>query len=211
MSELIINWIAYLKKGRRKLTLFISLLVLSIVLFVFYRFLNFNEYRSGFPLNDPILNFFPPQDFSIFIFILTYGFCLAGILIAIRSPDKFILLLQAYSLMTLLRMTSLYLIPLDPPAGIIPLHDVFLQNSFYAGRDNLRDLFFSGHTTTLFIFSFMFTGKKIRIVYILIAIVVGILIIWQHVHYSIDVLAAPIVAIMILWILKKTKRIQQIN
>ncbi|MCW3086594.1 MAG: hypothetical protein JWP12_3960 [Bacteroidetes bacterium] len=194
------NWNFFLKEQKNKQLLLFTLLALGLTLFAFLHFLTFNELRSGRVFNDPVLNLFPPVNVSIFTFLLTYSFCLFGLIVALRSPFLFIKLLQAYTIMTLLRMLCLYLVPLEPPVNIIPLQDVLLHSSFYSGRDNLKDLFFSGHTTTLFLFAFGLENKKLKITFVIVGCVVGMLLMLQHVHYSIDVAAAPVVAYVVLWL-----------
>ena len=88
---------------------------------------------------------FRPIAVSEFTFFVTYFLVIYGIIISFRDPFLFVGLLQAYTLMILIRMGCLYLVPLEAPISIIPLKDSFLQNSFYSGRENLKDLFFSGH------------------------------------------------------------------
>ncbi|MDF2438895.1 MAG: hypothetical protein K0Q95_3271 [Bacteroidota bacterium] len=170
--------------------------LLLIVLFAFLNFLSFNEGRSGYPFNDPLLNVFQARDLSIITFILTYGLALAGLFISRKHPDLICALFGAYAIMTIVRMCCLYLVPLDPPVGIIPLSDVFLKFSFYSGRDNLRDLFFSGHTATLFLFVFIFREKFKKMIFATGASILGLLLVIQHVHYSIDVIAAPFFAFL---------------
>ena len=93
-----------------------------------------------------------------------------------------------------LRSITLFFVPLEPPSNIIPLHDEFLTNTFYAGSQNLKDLFFSGHAATLFLFYFFATNKILKYVFLVAAISVSIGVVMQHVHYSYDVIAAPIFA-----------------
>jgi len=195
-----------MKEQKNRQLFFVSVLALLATLFVFLHFLTYNELRSGYAFNDPVLAWLPPVNFSSFTFLITYSFCLLGAIIALRTPLLFIKLMQAYMVMTLLRMLSLYLLPLEPPAGIIPLSDVLLRSSFYSGRDNLKDLFFSGHTTTLFLFAFIFE-KKLRMLFVMVACVVGMLLMWQHVHYSIDVIVAPVIALLVLRIQKMIFRL----
>ncbi len=89
-------------------------------------------------------------------------------------------------------MTCMYLVPLEAPLAIIPLQDELIESLFYSGRRNLKDLFFSGHTATLFVFSYCFTNLKLKWLYLTGGVIVGILLLLQHVHYSIDVMAAPV-------------------
>ena len=170
------------------------MLTLAIVLFSFLHFLTFNETRIGFVFNDPILSRFEPINVSTITFITTYGFGLTGLVIATQHPIVFIQLIQAYTIMTIIRITCLYLVPLEPPVHIIPLKDIFLESSFYSGRENLKDLFFSGHTATICLFAFGFKNKQLKWIFSIGTVIVAMLILLQHVHYSIDVIAAPIVS-----------------
>lgn len=188
------SWKIFWRERRNRNVLLVSLLALFLTLFSFIHFLTFNETRSGFHFNDPVLALFKPMAVSEITFFLTYLLSIYGLIVALQDPRLFIRLIQAYVFMTLMRMVCLYLLPLEAPASIIPLKDSFLQLYFYSGRDNLKDLFFSGHTATLFLFVFTFENKRFKNAYAIGAIVVGMLLVLQHVHYSIDVLAAPVFA-----------------
>lgn len=190
------SWKTYFSEKRKIYVFSLSLFTLAAVLFFFLHFLTYNESRAGLTFNDPVLSRFKPIDVSLITFICTYAFGLSGLIISLKRPDLFIKMIQAYTIMTIIRITCLYLVPLEPPVNIIPLEDVFLKSSFYSGRDNLKDLFFSGHTATVCLFAFGLESKKQRIVFTCGTIVVAMLILLQHVHYSIDVIAAPIVSFM---------------
>jgi membrane-associated phospholipid phosphatase len=56
-----------------------------------------------------------------------------------------------------------------------------------------KDLFFSGHTSTLFIVSLAEKRRGLRIIFILSTILIGLLLVWQRVHYTIDVIGALLV------------------
>ncbi len=88
-------------------------------------------------------------------------------------------------------MACIALISLNPPAGLIPLADP-ITNMFY-GKDYItHDLFFSGHTTTVFLIFLCMKKKMDRMLVLIASMVVGVLLLVQHVHYTIDVLAAPV-------------------
>jgi len=190
------NWQHYWQEKKNRVAFFVSILLLALVLFCFLHFLTYNESRQGYRFNDPILSLFSPLDFSVITFGITYFMGLSGIAIALKKPKLFVQIVQAYILITFFRMLSMYLLPLEAPADIIPLKDFFLQNTFYSGRDNLKDLFFSGHTATIFLFGIYFSDKKLKIIFFLGSIVIGTLVMLQHVHYSIDVFFAPLFAIV---------------
>jgi hypothetical protein len=98
--------------------------------------------------------------------------------------------LWAYNVVTLVRMASIGLVSLNPPAGLIPLADP-ITNLFYGPHYITHDLFFSGHTTTVFLIFLCLKKKTDRIYTLFASLTVGVLLLVQHVHYTIDVLAAP--------------------
>lgn len=166
----------------------------AILLFNLAVLLNYIEARQGHVFYDPVLNFIKPRDVSGFIFVLTYSSALIAIIYALGSPYKFVHLLQMYGALTALRIITLFFVPLDPPAEIIPLKDKVLTSTFYQGNENIKDLFFSGHAATLFLFYFFAKNNYLKILFLSAAIVVSICVLVQHVHYSYDVIAAPIFA-----------------
>ena len=108
------------------------------------------------------------------------------------QPQKLLIAFQAYILIAIARMVSMYLTPLDPPPLLIPLEDPFVQ-SISTGVLT-RDLFFSGHTSTSFLLYLSATGRKMKLFFLICTILIGLLVLVQHVHYSIDVVAAPFYA-----------------
>ena len=197
------NWNIFLSQKRNRNILFGSVIALAATLFCFLHFLTYNESRIGFVFHDPVLGLFEPFNISLLTFIVTYSFAVAGIAIALRTPVLFIRLMQGYTIMTLIRVVCLYFVPLEPPADIIPLYDLLLKVSFYSGRDNLKDLFFSGHTASIFLFAFVFKERKLKIIFLTGSVAVALLVVLQHVHYSIDVIAAPLVSWLSLKIQEK--------
>ena len=198
-------WQLYFSRPNKRTEFLFTIGILTLTLISFVYFLTFNENRLGYVFKDPILNLFEPVAISEVTFFITYFFAIYGIIISFREPALFVTLLQAYTIMTLFRITCLYVIPLEAPDKIIPLKDTFLQSTFYSGRENLKDLFFSGHTATIFLFGFAFRKIGIKIMFLFGASLVGILVIVQNVHYSIDVVAAPIFAFLSIKIQMKLK------
>lgn len=135
-----------------------------------------------------------PRDHSVFIFALTYLSIVYAISANIRTPVLFLRLLTAYIFMQLFRCLVLLAVPLDPPADIVPLNDPLLEHSFYAGRLNLKDLFFSGHVATICIVALFTRNKWLKITFWLAAFLAAALLVQQRVHYIADVLAAPLFA-----------------
>jgi len=101
--------------------------------------------------------------------------------------------LQAYGLMVIIRIIAMYLTPFEAPEKLILLNDPFVQ-LFGQGAVLTKDLFFSGHTATLFLLFLLAENKALKITFLIFTIIVGTAVLLQHVHYSIDVFMAPFVA-----------------
>ncbi|MBX2992318.1 MAG: phosphatase PAP2 family protein [Bacteroidetes bacterium] len=186
-------WRTAFRNPAFRLQFMISVILLVVMLNAFTRFLEWVELRDGAVLPDPLLEMIPPRDFTW----VTFGIIYAGLLLAIvylaNSPERLLLAVQAYMLMLAVRAFMMYLTPLNPSPGLIVLRDPLVE---FAGDGNAptKDLFFSGHTSTMFLLSLVISRKWVRRVYLLFTIVVAVCVVWQHVHYVIDVLVAPFVA-----------------
>jgi hypothetical protein len=157
-------------------------------------FLNVWQTRDGIVVNDQILNMLTPYDFSLPIFLVTYGGILVTIFRVILTPQKFIVLLYGYSLLTLCRTVSIYFLPLEPPAQMVFLNDPIASFILFQKHVVTKDLFFSGHTSSFFYCVFALDDKAHRQIGFAMAMVLGLMLMIQHVHYSIDIFAAPFFA-----------------
>lgn len=185
-----LTWTQPYKLKNVQYKLIVSIIVLTVVLYFYSDFLTHIEVRQGFSFNDPVLNLFHPVNLTWLIFSTIYLSLLTGIIILIKNPLKLILAVQVYTLLILVRMIAMYTVPFNPPPSMIPLNDPFVQ-FFGTGKLLTKDLFFSGHTATLFMLFLVVDKKPYRQIFILLTIIVGVSVILQHVHYFIDVFAAP--------------------
>ena len=174
--------------------LFPTLAVLILTLVVLARFLTRVEQRPGAVLVDPVLALLPPTDVTWLTFAFIYGALVAAIVHLVRRPDRLLLALQSYILLVVVRMAAMYMLPLDPPATMIPLTDPLVELFGSGGVTLSRDLFFSGHVSTLFLLALTATGTRLRSLFLSCTVLVAVCVLLQHVHYSIDVFAAPFFA-----------------
>jgi len=178
-----------------KIVFFIgSALFLSICALVFIPFLDFHEARvdaGGILFSDPVFQFLPVADCSVFIFSITYGSLVLFLATNFRGSNLVSKFMVSYGILLLLRMITLSVLPLKEPDALIFLQDPFLNNLIYPGNID-ADLFFSGHTGMVFILYFL--TKKWW--YVLLGILLGILLMIQRVHYSIDIIAAIPIALI---------------
>ncbi len=172
----------------------VTLSVGILLILIMPLFLHDIQLIQGTVLNDPLLTYLPAVNLSWPIFLLLYASILLVLANLIFQPQLLLKSLQAYILLTLLRATSIYLFPLEPDPRIIPLVDPFVDHFFYQKIIITKDLFFSGHIATMsllyFITPFPFLKKSIGIT----AVWVAAFILLQHVHYTIDVIVAPLPA-----------------
>ncbi len=172
----------------------VTLGILIATLAGFRTFLDFVESRPGVGLNDPILSIIPPVDLTWLTFMLIYGGLLTGIVVLSRHPDLLLRTIQAYIVMIIIRIVCMYAIPLDPPPESIPLVDPLVEMFGATGATLTRDLFFSGHTATLCLLGLSMPTRAWRIALFAATGGVALCVLWQHVHYTIDVVVAPLAA-----------------
>ncbi|HTS43993.1 MAG TPA: phosphatase PAP2-related protein [Puia sp.] len=169
---------------------FIAGSILLITLLSFFPFFfQLIERRNGIVLNDWLLNRIPARDVSSFIFIILGAAVITIIVRGVQNPDLLIQLIWASVLIYLLRTITLTLVALNPPVNLIPLDDT-LSNLFYGKISVTKDLFFSGHTASIFLLSLLLRKKTDKLIALIATVVMIILLLIQHVHYTIDILGA---------------------
>jgi PAP2 superfamily C-terminal len=198
------NWGIAFQNTRFRNKLIVGLVLLSGVLFSLPSFFSFIEQRNGFVLNDWMLRNIGPVDVSVPVFIVIWGTTLFFLFRCISKPSLFINAIYCLVLLSLLRMLAIYLVPLNPPESLIPLKDP-LTSLTYGGKNVFftKDLFFSGHTSNILMLGLCFEKKTDRWLGIIASLTVGMLVLLQHVHYSIDVIAALLFTVIIVRIGKK--------
>jgi hypothetical protein len=176
---------------RRALLLTLPLLV--ITLSVLARFLEGVERRPGVVVPDPVLILFTPHDVTWVTFLLIYAGLFGAIAILMRDPRRLLLAIHTYMIMVVFRICAMSLLPLEPPLSMIPLTDPFVEY-FGTGIPLNKDLFFSGHTSTLFLLGLTMPSRRWQTVFFLCAAAVACCVLLQHIHYTVDVFVAPFVA-----------------
>ena len=188
-KSIAINWqLSWQQKGFRN-KLFAALFFTAILVVCSPYFFQYIEHRKGFIFNDPILNLVPPYDMYLLIFFLLWSNAFLLLTIAFKKPSIFLTFLISYILLSIVRGISIFLFPLETPPGIINLTDP-LTNYFYGANFITKDLFFSGHASTLFLIFLCHDKKPIKYYTLFSCIGMSILVLVQHIHYSIDVIFA---------------------
>lgn len=197
-----IGWQQALNYAPYKRSLLAGLAIVIILLGGLPFFFHYIEQRQGVVLDDKVLEWLAPHDVSIPVFSFIWFTVLLFIIRSVKDPYIFIRVLFTFLFLTLFRYASISLVPLNPPPGLIPLVDP-IANQFYGSTYITKDLFFSGHTSTQWLFFLCFRRKLDKTIALISTIAVGFLVLVQHVHYTVDVLAAPVFTTMCYYISRK--------
>ena len=186
-------WSQPWRSGRFRIEFFITIALTVAALATLANFLNWVETRPGVVFADPVLALFPAVDLTWLTFSLIYVGLISGIAFLSRHPRAMLIAFQSYVLMVVVRISAMYVLPLAAPPTAIPLQDPTVQ---YLGTGQLltKDLFFSGHTSTLFLLFLTAQGKTARTIFLVCTVAVGVSVLLQHCHWTVDVLVAPFVA-----------------
>jgi len=178
-----------LKSFRNKT--FVALVLVAIILLLLPTFFAFIEKREGMVLQDFVLGAIPAKDVSIPTFIIIWSVVLLVFYRIYQNPSIFLVVAYGFILMCLARVLTISLLPLNPPPGLIELKDP-IANIAYGGKGIFitKDLFYSGHTGNMFLFFLCLQAKWDKIIALAASFMVGILVMVQHIHYSVDVIAA---------------------
>lgn len=155
-------------------------------------FLPYINQRHGFILSDPLLSAIRPVDLSQWIFSILYLSVFAAFAYLLGHPERFLRTLITVALVYSLRIMTLYLVPLDPPAGCIPLTDPLMLHLAYNGAIITKDLFFSGHTACMLILVLAVQKRALKTLLAAGLMAVIIMLLFQHAHYTIDIMGAII-------------------
>jgi hypothetical protein len=198
------SWKLVLSDKRFQIHLIISgVSAIFLISFLPYFFNDILFSRPGILLNDIVLNQLEPRNWSWFIFGIIYMSVLLTVFSNYSKPFIILLGIESYIALNLVRLVTLYLVTLSPPRDIIPLIDPVITKIAYGDHVYLKDLFFSGHVSTLFLL-FLIEKKKLTKIFLLTStLAVAFLILWQHVHYTVDVLLAPLFSWAIYYVIKK--------
>jgi hypothetical protein len=176
----------------KRLQLMTITIMIPVFAFSLPHFFAFIEKRKGIVLNDWVLKEITPHNVSVLIFIIMWSMILLILYRAIYKPSIFITYCFTLAMVTAARITCIALVPLSPPVGLITLSDP-LSGAFYGEMSVTKDLFFSGHTATVMLIFLCLEKPVDKIVGGIATLAIAFLLLVQHIHYTIDVLSAPVV------------------
>jgi len=163
--------------------------IMLIISSMLPEFFNAIEKRKGIVLNDWVLSHLPSYNVSVPIFVIIWGMAIFTVIRSAVKPVIFIKYVWVLIFATVARIITISLIPLDPPTGLVSLSDP-LTSVFYGHENITKDLFFSGHTVTVYLMYLCLEKKTDKIIALFATLMLVILLLVQHVHYTIDIIAA---------------------
>jgi hypothetical protein len=186
------NWTVIWNSHYRHYQMIIGTVIMLAIIFILPFFFAHIEKRNGAVLNDWLLARIPAHNVSVLIFAIIWGMILLIVIRAINNPSIYITYCWTLIFVYIVRFVTISVVALDPPPGMVPLVDP-LSSVFYGNATITKDLFFSGHTTTMVLIFLCLERRTDKIIAFIAAFAVAYLLLVQHVHYTIDILAAPIV------------------
>lgn len=191
--------------GERVRSLFVGIVFFVISLIIQSFANNYVSALKGVPVNDMFLDNLPTFDLDFIIIQGALIITLLLIYLFLTKPKYIIFGLKSLSIFIIVRSFFITLTHL----GTNPSQLLFDQNSFGFQLYNIlynmnNDYFFSGHTGLPFLMALVFwPEKKWRYAFIFVSIISGTSVLLAHIHYSIDVFAAPFITYSIFSIARK--------
>jgi hypothetical protein len=198
-----VNWLAAWSNKVFRMNFIGGLVLLAISMVATSYFFNYiQDSKSGIQLNDWILQRLPAVDVSVFIVSIMGSAAFLFAMRGLRNPNILLTFLFAIILELLARMVTITITGFLPPHNLIVLKDP-MGSMLYQYRFISRDLFFSGHTAIVSLL-YLCSLKKFDKYYTFLATIsVACLLLIQHVHYTVDVMFAPLFAFGCFWLSKK--------
>ncbi|HAT2057135.1 TPA: hypothetical protein I8038_003035 [Legionella pneumophila] len=170
-----------------------SLLSGFFLLFISFLIMNFaGKYASlmaGNPVNDLILDNLPLRDVTVFHVNAAIIFWTIFTIYTLLNPALIPFITKSAALFILIRCAFISMTHLGAPPNQLAIPDNFSSLVLFDG-----DLFFSGHVGGPFLMMLIFWNKTtLRYICLAAAVFFAYTVLIGHIHYSIDVFAAPFI------------------
>lgn len=172
-------------------SLAVGLIILGLaIIFQFYAAAYSNRVSSQF-VPDLLLNALPIINLNAIVVEGALAAITGTIILLLLKPKYLIFALKASAIFIATRAVFVSLTHLGIYPGQVNPDRGFFDH-IYTGLGLEGGFFFSGHTGLTFLMALVFWKEKFwRYAYLAASLVFGISVLIAHVHYSIDVLAAP--------------------
>lgn len=154
----------------------------------------YSERPTSNYVGDLILDNIPVVDLSFIIIEVALIAIVLGTLFVLSKPRYVLFTLKAIALFIIIRALFISLTHVGiHPENIAPGLGLF--DSIYTYLNFQTGLFFSGHAGMPFLVALIFwNNKRVRYALLSLSFIFAAAVLLAHIHYSIDVLAAPFMA-----------------
>jgi hypothetical protein len=181
-SEVRSAWSVAWPARRLRVTVLATAVGAAISPFLLPRVITAVSNRPGRVPPDPLLAHLGPASESTVIMLLLGGTIMTVLVSTLRRPVAVSRGAFAVVLLFLIRGVTMTLVPLAAPPGIIALRDPLDQLLFYPG----------GEPATRRVWAHVLVAAA--------AASVALLLLIQHAHWTVDVAAAPVFALLVWWL-----------
>lgn len=153
------------------------------------------EKVRGVAVGDLLLDRLPTLDLDFFIVEGALILTLLVIILLGVKPRYLVFSIKAIALFVIVRSVSITLTHLGQDPNQLQLDTDSIGYGLYNVLFNSKnDFFFSGHTGMPFLMALIFWHEKFwRYLFIIFTVVLAASVLFAHIHYSIDVFAAPFI------------------
>ena len=144
---------------------------------------------------DLFLSNLPGVNLNFIIIEGAFAAIAISVILVVAKPQYLLFTLKAAAIFIATRAVFIAVTHIGIYPGQINPDPAGIFDRTYTGLGLEAGFFFSGHTGLPFLMALIFWDKKFwRYAYLVASIIFGIAVLFAHVHYTIDVLAAPYMA-----------------
>ena len=175
--------------SKKKVSLFIAGIAALLSSFaVNNKVSTYVDHVQGQAVGDLLLDNIPIYDLNFIFFWAVLIFWVGNIIYRLIFPKEFPFILVSLSLFVLVRCFFISLTHIGPPETLLVVPDELSYYSFDA------DMFFSGHVGAPFFYALLTSVKNVKWIAIIYSIIMVVIVLMSHGHYSIDIFASFFIA-----------------
>jgi hypothetical protein len=190
MRSTVIEYKRFFTKERRR-SLYVAFFILALSLIFQYYAGVYSAHVATQYVGDLLLDHLPVVNLNLIIVEGALWAIFATLILVLLKPRYLIFTIKTVAVFLAIRSVFVAVTHLGIyPGQVVPGPGFFDQ--LYVALGLQTGYFFSGHTGLPILMALIFWDDRVwRFAYLILAVVFGISVLLAHVHYSIDVLAAP--------------------